>query len=306
MDEPIKVGVIGLGNMGAAIAERLARSGQVTLYVYDQNIAAAERLAALGAHVEVSARAVARAAEIVITCLPHAEACVSALFGNDGVVGSGNVRHCVEMSTIGPAAMRDIATRLEAAGIGALDAPVSGGAAGALKGTLAIMISGKPAVRAAVAPVLAAISDKVFTISDQAVDAQIMKLVNNLLAAANMASAFEALTLGVKLGLAPEKIIEVVNAGSGRNTGMDERKTGAILSRRFEGLGKISLLEKDIGLAFDVATQAGFPLDALPALTGMAQLWERAVQQGMAGQDVSALIKVVEQRAGVQVRASAD
>lgn len=303
------VGFIGLGNMGGAIAERLARSGAVQLHVFDRNPSAAERLVALGAIAEPSARAVGQAARFVFTCLPTAEATHAALFGEDGVVGEPAgvcaALHCVEMSTIGPVAMRAIAQRLAVHGIGALDAPVSGGASGALKGTLTIMISGAAAVRDALTPVLAAISPKVFTISDTPGDAQTMKLVNNLLAAANMATSFEALALGVKLGLAPEKIVEVTNAGSGRNTGMDDRKTGAILSRRFEGLGKISLLEKDIALAFDVAVAAGFPLEAMPAFGGMAQLWQRAVEQGMAAEDVSALVKVVERAAGVEVRGRA-
>ena len=306
MVDVIKVGFIGLGNMGGAIAERLARSSAVELHVFDRNASAAERLERLGAITHPSARAVAEAARFVITCLPTVEATRSTLFDADGVMGgpagARAVQHCVEMSTIGPTVMREIAQRLADWQIGMLDAPVSGGAAGALNGTLAIMIAGTLAVRDAVAPVLAAISPKVFTISDVPGDAQTMKLVNNLLAAANMATSFEALALGVKLGLAPEKIVEVINASSGRNTGMDERKTGSILARRFAGLGKISLLEKDIGLAFKVAVEAGFPLDAIPAFGGMAQLWQRAVAQGMASEDVSALIKVVERAADVEVR----
>ena len=302
----IKVGFIGLGNMGGAIAERLARSGVVELHVFDRNVAAAERQVRLGAVAQPSARAVGAAAQFVFTCLPTVEATRFALFDDDGVMGGAPgtraAQFCIEMSTIGPTAMRDIAQRLSDQRVGVLDAPVSGGAAGALNGTLAIMISGAAAVRDAVEPVLAAISPKVFTVSDAPGDAQTMKLVNNLLAAANMATSFEALALGVKLGLVPEKIVEVVNASSGRNTGMDDRKTGAILARRFEGLGKISLLEKDIGLAFQVADEAGFPLDAIPAFVGMAQLWQRAVAQGMASEDVSALIKVVERAADVEVR----
>jgi 3-hydroxyisobutyrate dehydrogenase-like beta-hydroxyacid dehydrogenase len=302
----MKVGFIGLGNMGGAIAERLARSGVVELHVYDHNVATAERQVRLGAIVEPSARAVGDAVQFVFTCLPTVEATSSALFGDNGVLGGAPYSRseliCIEMSTIGPTAMRDIARRLSDHQVGVLDAPVSGGATGALNGTLAIMISGAQVMRNAVTPVLAAISPKVFTVSDVPGDAQTMKLVNNLLAAANMATSFEALVLGVKLGLVPEKIIEVVNASSGRNTGMDDRKTGAILARRFEGLGKISLLEKDIGLAFQVADEAGFPLEAMTAFVGMAQLWQRAVTQGMASEDVSALIKVIERSVDVKVR----
>jgi 3-hydroxyisobutyrate dehydrogenase-like beta-hydroxyacid dehydrogenase len=146
------------------------------------------------------------------------------------------------------------------------------------------------------------ISSRIFVIGDAPGAAQKMKLVNNLLAAANMATSFEALALGVKLGLPASTIIDVVRASSGQNTGMDAKKVDAILSGRFAGLGAISLLEKDIALAFEAAREAGFPLSELRAFDGMAKLWRAACDQGLAAEDVSALIKVIERAADVEVR----
>ncbi|MDP3138953.1 MAG: NAD(P)-dependent oxidoreductase [Burkholderiaceae bacterium] len=310
MSEKIRVGMIGLGNMGGAIAEHLAAGGLVDLHVHDRSADAARRMGDRGATVHGSARQLADAASVVITCLPTLAASRSAIFDAEGMVAGVAARYWIEMSTIGPDAMKSIVAELGArqwgvsgdASGGVMDAPVSGGAVAARNGTLAVMVSASAPVREALDPVLSAISSRVIDISTVPGDAQTMKLINNLLAAANMANSFEALALAVKLGLAPEKVVEVVNAGSGRNTGMDDRKTSAILSRKFEGLGKIGLLEKDIALAFQVATQSGVELADLPALSGMAQLWQQAAAQHMSGEDVSALIKVVERAMGLEVR----
>ena len=301
MGNQLQAGFVGLGNMGGAIAERMVRQG-IRLHVHDLNALAMQRLAELGAVSSPSAKAVADTVEIVFTCLPTVEASESAVFGTNGVAAGGRVRIFIEMSTVGPEAVRSFERRLSTRGVGTLDAPVSGGAAGALAGTLAIMVSGAPDVRDAVLPILNAISSSVFVIGDGVGEGQSMKLVNNLLAAANMASSYEALVLGTRLGLVPEKIVEVVNAGSGKNTGMDDRRTKAILNRKFEGLGKIALMQKDIALAFKVAEEAGFPVSALHAFTGVAKLWETGIAEGMAGEDVSALVKVVERAAGMEVR----
>lgn len=296
----MRAGFIGLGNMGGAIAERLLRQG-VELHIFDVNAAAVGRAAAIGAIVHESPCAVADAAETMFGCLPTVAVARDVLFGKDGVIEGKAVRRYLEMSTVGPKAAAAHATATAEYGITLIDAAVSGGAAAALDGTLAIILAGDPAELAAADPLLAAISAKRFMIGDRAGQAQAMKLVNNLLAAANMATSFEALTLGVGMGLDPAAMVEVINAGSGRNTGLVERRVTAILSRRFDSGPKIALLAKDIELAFEHATEIGFPLEAAPALSGMAELWRRAVAGGMAGDDVSALIRVVEDQAGLRV-----
>lgn len=296
----MRAGFIGLGNMGGAIAERLLRQG-VELHIFDVNAAAAGRAAAIGAIAHRSPRAVADAAETLFGCLPTVAIARDVLLGADGVVQGKAVKRYLEMSTVGPNAAAAHGAATAEHGITLIDAAVSGGAAAALAGTLAIILAGDPAELAAANPLLAAISEKRFVIGDRAGQAQAMKLVNNLLAAANMATSFEALTLGVGMGLDPAAMVEVINAGSGRNTGLVDRRVAAILSRRFDSGPKIALLAKDIELAFEHATEIGFPMEAAPALSGMAELWRRAMAGGMADDDVSALVRVVEDRTGLRV-----
>jgi len=293
-------GLIGLGNMGGAIAERLLGQG-VTLHVCDLDPVALDRARLLGAIVHPTPQAVADTVSTVIGCLPTVPAARHVLLGPDGIVGGAAVRYYAEMSTIGPAAARDHAAAAADKGCHFIDAAVSGGSAAALGGTLAIMASGDPAGMQNVQPLFTRLTDRLFIVGDSPGQAQAMKLVNNLLAAANMATSFEALTFGVSLGLNPAIMVDVINAGSGRNTGLVDRRVAAILSRRFDSGPKIALLAKDIDLAFGEAKACGFPLDAMPALQGMSQLWQRAVDAGMASDDVSALIQIVERAAGVQV-----
>lgn len=287
--------------MGGAIAERLLREG-VILTVYDRDPTCLARAGSAGAVVAGSAREVALVSETVFTCLPTVA--IASDVALREIAGAAGVRFHVELSTIGPAAATELDRELAKTGIGYIDAAVSGGAAAALTGDISLMVSGADAAVDAVAPLLDCISRRIFRIGARPGQAQAMKLVNNLLAAANMATSFEALAIGTSFGIAPETIVDVVNASSGKSTGLVDRRVAAILSRRFDSGPKIALLAKDIELAFDQAEQCGFPLTAAPSLTGMAELWRRAMAQGMAGDDVSALIRVVERAAGLEVAAT--
>ena len=294
------VGFIGLGNMGGAIAERLLVSGCV-LHICDRDARAVTRLATLGGVPHVSAKSIADAADIVFTCLPNIAASGDVVYGASGLSEGGRLRCLVEMGTVGPALVREFADHFSPRGIALVDAPVSGGAPAARAGSLTIMVAAAADGRRLVDPLLALISSSIIVIGESPGDAQTMKLINNLLAAANMAVSFEALVLGVKLGLRPSKMTEVISRSSGANTGFTARRIDAIRSRRFDNGGKIALLDKDVALAFEQATQAGFPIGSMPALTGMAKLWEKAVAQGLANEDVTALVKVVEGMAGLEV-----
>jgi 3-hydroxyisobutyrate dehydrogenase-like beta-hydroxyacid dehydrogenase len=301
----LHIGMIGLGNMGAAIAERLTSNHHVDLHVCDINPVTTQRMHTLGARVHNVPREVANVVDTVCFCLPSIREVEDALFGPDGITNGNRVEHYVELSTIGPDAMRGVARRVTEFKISALDAPVSGGPLRALQGTLTVMTAGPPQVYKAVAPVLAAITAQIVMVSEAVGDAQTLKLVNNLLAAANMATSFEALALGVKLGLSPEKIIEVVNKSSGKSTGLDERKAAAILSRSFDvnpTLGRMAIMQKDLLLAFEMAQRVGFPLSAMPSCAGVGRLWQDAVDQGLSSENVAAAIKVIERIAGIEVR----
>ena len=250
------IGFIGVGQMGLAIAEGFAKAG-VELHVHDRSKAAAAAAAAIGAHCHDSARAVADISETVFACLPSREASRAAALGEDGAANGRRMRTLVEMSTIGSVLVQEIAAALSKRGIETLDAPVSGGPVGARQGTLSIMLAGSPEVRDAARPLLAMVSSRIFDIGDTPGLAQKMKLVNNLLAASNMASSFEALVLGAGMGLSPARLAEVVRQSSGNNTGMAAKFTDSILDRSFAGSAHISIIVKDLALAAEESAACG-------------------------------------------------
>lgn len=301
MNEPISTGFIGLGAMGAAIARRLAKAG-VVLHVYDPDPTRVQQLAALGAVPCSAPKAVADAAELVYACLPGADVSRSVAYGEDGIAEGSAVKVYVEMSTIGRSAMHDIAARLAQHDIAMLDAPVSGGPKGADAGTLAIMIAGAPQVRERVFRQLEIVAGRVFQIGDEPGMAQMMKLVNNLISAANMTAAYEALVLGAKAGLDADMMVEVINASTGRNSATTEKIPKAVLPRTFDYGASIRTIQKDVSLALQEAAVLNVPMWVGQ---NTRQLWEYAMTQGGADEDFTALIRYMETWAGVEVRGRA-
>lgn len=300
---PPRVGFIGLGHIGSAIAARLC-SVLGSIDVFDAQPAAMENFRVPGARLHASARQVADVCGLVFTCLPSLEACTDVAVGDHGLLHGTAIRCHVEMSTVGPQCIRDTARLLAERGIDTVDCPVSGGPARATAGTLSLMVSGDARARARADAVLQGVSSQVFTVGDRVGMAQGMKLVNNLLAAANFASTFEALVLGTKMGLDPDIMAKVISASSGRSTGIDSRKTEAIFSGRFDSGGKARLLDKDVFLAFEAAAECGFPVGDLTVLQAVRAYWSGISAAGMAEWDVSAAICLLEQRAGVEVRSA--
>ena len=293
-----RFGLIGLGNIGGPMAVRAADQG-VDLHVFDLSETARDDLRPSGATIHDSFASLATSVDVVCTSLPSLEAS-QAVVRQIGTVPS--IRVHVELSTVGPPQIAASAAYLAKFGIATLDAAVSGGATGARAGTLSAMLGGSDLACALAMPFLQTIASKIFVIGENPGDGQRMKLINNLLCAANYATAFEALAMGTKLGLKPRRMAEVIRVSSGNNSGMAERKTNPIFSGSFSGSGKIALLEKDIALAFEEAEAAGFNTARLRALQGAAALWNEATRRGMSDQDVTALIKIVEQETGIEVR----
>jgi 3-hydroxyisobutyrate dehydrogenase-like beta-hydroxyacid dehydrogenase len=190
----MELGFLGLGQMGAAIAERL-EAADVRLHVFDPNPVAVAPFVLRGAVDEASAAAVAAAAPIVFACLPNGA--VSEQVAAE-IAGSPALRIYVEMSTIGSAAMARIAQMLGARGITLVDCPISGGPKGARAGTLSVIAAAPRAALDEIRPWLQRIGKNLFEVGERPGQAQLMKLVNNLISAANMATAFEALVLGAR------------------------------------------------------------------------------------------------------------
>jgi 3-hydroxyisobutyrate dehydrogenase-like beta-hydroxyacid dehydrogenase len=294
----MNIGFIGLGKMGGAMAGRLIAAGHA-LSVYDVNAAALERTVALGAQACGSPREVADRAAIVFASLPAPEISIDVALGKDGIVHGRERAIYLETSTLGPHIVQTIDAGLRKAGVAMIDAPVSGGKTGAQKGTLAVMAAGPRPAMATMRPLLEIIGQRIFEISEQPGTAQIMKLANNLLSAATKAVSFEAMVFGVKAGLDPQVMLDVINASSGRNTATEYKIPRAVLTRTFDNGGRIGNMSKDLHLALAEAQRLGVPMWVSHSV---AQLYDFAVTQGAIDHDSTTLIKYMEAWAGVEVR----
>lgn len=300
-DHPSEIGFLGLGQMGSAMAERLLRSG-IRLHVFDPSEAAAARLANFGAATYQSPAEVANAADLIFACLPNAEVSKNVLRGPDGVLAGARISTYVEVSTIGAGAVEEIVAMLAHSRIAFLDAPISGGPAGARAGTLAIMAAGSAPILARAASVLGHLARTVVHVGEKPGLGQTMKLVNNLLAAANLATLCEALTLGAKAGLDPDQMAQVVNASSGRSMVSETMLPESILTGRFDFGATVAIMEKDVALGISEAARLGVPMWTIEQ---SARLWHFAATQGMAGEDITALIRLTESWTGTRVRGAA-
>ena len=290
----MQVGFLGLGQMGAAIAERLLGSG-ARLHVFDPRPAAMAPFVAAGAIAAASPRDVADAAGIVFACLPTAA--VSERAAAEVAQGRA-VRTYVEMSTIGSPAIGRIAEVMTRRDITLLDCPISGGPKGARAGTLTVILAGQPAARERVRPLLDRVGH-VHEVGDRPGQGQLMKLVNNLVNAANMAAAFEALVLGAKGGLDPDQMVAVLNVSTGRNSATQDKVPRAVLTGTFDYGASLATMLKDVELGVREAQALGVPMLVHGTVE---QLWRLGDQQGLGGQDFTALIKLLEGWAGTEVR----
>jgi 3-hydroxyisobutyrate dehydrogenase-like beta-hydroxyacid dehydrogenase len=298
-EETMDIGFIGLGNMGAHMARRLLEAGHKVV-VYDTRQEAIGNLAALGAIAARSPAEVADAAETVMASLPTPDVVLNVVTGPSGVIEGKRVRRFVDLSTTGAVMAQRIFETLRARNIVQIDSPVSGGVRGAEQGTLAVMVSGPRADTAAGEPAMKVIG-KIFILGERPGLGQTMKLVNNVLSAAAMASTAEAMVTGVKAGLDPRQMLEVINAGTGRNTATEDKFTKAILPGTFDLGFAAGLMLKDVKLFLAERESLGVPTDVIESV---ARLFQATCDECGADADISAVVLPVEKRAGVKVRTS--
>ncbi|MBV8793170.1 MAG: NAD(P)-dependent oxidoreductase, partial [Pseudolabrys sp.] len=215
------IGFIGLGNMGQPMARRLIEAGH-TLTVYDTRNDAVAPLVALGANLASSPQDVADRVETVMASLPEPHIVSKVATGEGGLIAGKRIKRFVDLSTTGSRTTIEVAAALSKRNIVQIDSPVSGGVGGAVKGTLAVMVSG-PAADVAVLKDVLAVFGKVFVVGEKPGMGQTMKLANNVLSACNMAAACEAVVLAIKSGLDAKVAVDVMNAGSGRNSATQDK-----------------------------------------------------------------------------------
>jgi 3-hydroxyisobutyrate dehydrogenase-like beta-hydroxyacid dehydrogenase len=290
-------GFVGVGRMGGLMAIRLLDAGH-TLSVFDTSEAALEPLLARGCRRADSAAAVASEAEIVFASLPTPAIVEKAALGETGAIKGSKIKIFIDMSTSGPRAAQRVAQGLAEKNIISVDAPVSGGLAGAKNGTLAVMVSCPKPTYAALEPVLTNFG-KLFFIGEKPGAAQTMKLANNLLAACALAISSEAMVMGAKAGLDAQVMLDVINVSSGRNSATQDKFPKSVLPRTFDFGFATGLSYKDVCLCLDEAESLGVPM-----IVGSAVRQLLAVTNSLYGpdSDFTSICKSVEQWAKVEVR----
>jgi 3-hydroxyisobutyrate dehydrogenase-like beta-hydroxyacid dehydrogenase len=292
-----RLGFIGVGRMGGPMATRLLDAGY-ELIVHDTNERAVEPFVARGAQRAASAKAVADAVELVLVSLPTPTVVEAVALGPSGIADGSRVKFLVDLSTSGPRTAIAVAEGLVARGITAVDSPVSGGIAGAVAGTLAVMLACPAQSRERLTSVLGNLG-KVFFIGERPGMGQTMKLANNLLSTAALAISSEALVMGVKSGLDPKVMIDVINAGSGRNSATQDKFPKSVLPRTFDFGFATGLLYKDVKLCLEHAESLGVPM-----IVGSAVRELLGITKAMQGfeSDFTTMVKCVETWAGVEVK----
>lgn len=291
------IGFIGLGNMGFPMVRRLLEAGH-RVVVFDTRKEPVDKAVALGAEAAQSVREVADRAETVMASLPTPDIVLAVAAGKGGLIEGNRIRRFVDLSTTGSVMAQRIFGTLKEREIVQIDSPVSGGVSGAEKGTLAVMVSGPRAEVAVVEPALGIIG-KVFFVDERPGAGQTMKLCNNYLSAAAMAATSEAMVLGVKAGLDPRIMLDVINAGSGRNTATENKFPKMVVPRTFNLGFTNGLMAKDVTLALSEAKALGVPMDVADAVMRALKL---ACDEIGADKDLTTIVQPIERRAGVEVR----
>ena len=293
---PGTVGFIGLGAMGGPMAQNLVEHG-FSLVVHDVDPAKAELWRTRGATLVASAADVAARVERTISMVETTAQAESVITGERGLVHTARPGHVViSMSTIDPLVARRLADRLATQGVAMLDAPVSGGTERAASGELSIIVGGAPETVAACQDLFRAMGARVFHVGGLG-QGLAMKLVNNMLVQVNTVAVAEALVLGVKAGLDPHAIYEVVRASTGTSFAFETR-VPRILARDFKPGGTVDISFKDQELETAFAKQLGVPV-LLANVT--QQVYQMARAAGLNKEDGSAVVKVLERLAGVTV-----
>jgi 3-hydroxyisobutyrate dehydrogenase-like beta-hydroxyacid dehydrogenase len=294
MSADMTIGFVGLGAMGQHMAARLLDAGH-ELAVFDTRPEAVEPHAARGAQACESASAVADTADTVLVSLPT-PGIVSAVAGE--LLGGKAMRTFVDLSTTGPVVAAEVARTLGDTDVACLDAPVSGGVAGAEAGTLTIMAAGDPAVFERTRPLLEAIGKNVVHVGDEPGQGQLAKLLNNLLSATALAITAEAVALGVRGGLSARTLIDVFTKSTGRNSATDDKFPRHVLPRTFGAGFRTELMNKDVQLCLAEAQRQGVPMMLGGAV---AQLWSLAAATADDGADCTEIVQMVENWAGVVI-----
>jgi len=293
----LKIGYIGLGIMGKSIARNILKAG-FPVVVHNRSRAAVEELVTEGAIAAFSPVEVASQVDVVFTNLPDSPDVEKVALGKNGIIeGAHDGLIFVDNSTIKPATARLIAQKLADAGVLALDAPVSGGDIGARNATLTIMVGGDASAYEKVLPVFKAMG-KTMTLIGEAGTGQVAKAANQIMVSAQMVAMSELLIFAQKAGADPRKVVEAIRAGAAQCWSLDVKPPRLFAGNRNPGF-KAHMQAKDLNIIIETAREYGI---TLPSAAVDAQLYNAALQMGMANLDNSSIIGVIEQMANIKLK----
>jgi 3-hydroxyisobutyrate dehydrogenase len=296
----VKVGFIGLGHMGKHMAAAVLRAGY-ELTIHDIRPETADDSLLAGARWAETPRAAAAASDVLITSLPGPEQVDAVVLGPDGVLsGLRPGTFYIDMSTSTPGEMRKIADAAAERSVQTVDAPVAGGMRGARNATLTIMAGGPEEAYQACLPVLRAMGDKIFLVGGVGAG-HTAKLVNNMMTIINGLTAMEAMVVGAKAGLDVERLLEVVEAGTGSSFSLNVLRYVIFQGNFDPAKFALSLAAKDLRIAVEYANELGVQMSVVPHA---AEALAEAMQRGLGDRDWSSYITLIEESAGVEVRTS--
>ena len=292
----MKIGFIGLGIMGKPMCKNLLKAGY-ELAIMDRNPAVLNEVAALGAEIVDSPKAVAEKTDIIITMLPNSPHVKDAVLGENGVIeGAKRGAIVIDMSSIAPLVSREISGKLEEIGVDMLDAPVSGGEPKAIDGTMSVMVGGKKDIFDKCYPIMDAMAGSVVYTGGIGAG-NTTKLANQIIVALNIAAVAEALVLATKAGVEPELVYQAIRGGLAGSTVLDA-KAPLMLDRKFEPGFRIDLHIKDLANVLETSHEINV---SLPLTASVMEIMQALKADDMGDLDHGSLVRYYEKIAKVEV-----
>lgn len=295
----MKVGYIGVGNMGGPMCRNIIKKSNHAVTVFDLNPAAVKACTDLGATAAKSVAEVTNGADVVMTSLPMPRDVEAVTLGENGILANlGKGQTYIDLSTNAPSMVKKIGAAMAAKGVAMLDAPVSGGTVGAEAATIAIMVGGDKKVFDDALPVLQSFSANVIHMGELGMGT-VAKLVNNMMAFCNMAAAAEGLMLGVTAGLDPNKLVQVISTSSGNSNAFKMFSERALKGAFSPPSFALNLAHKDLHLALELADELDVPL---PQGSATHNLQRMARRMGLGGDDSASILRVYEKVLGKTIK----
>jgi 3-hydroxyisobutyrate dehydrogenase-like beta-hydroxyacid dehydrogenase len=292
-----QLGFVGLGSIGFPIMGHLVKSG-LRVHVFDIDPGAVDRAAQLGAIKRTSAKEVADYADTVFVCLPTPEAAQAAVLDKDGIIEGAQIKSYIDHSTVGPAKAREICERLRSRKISVLDAPIAGGVAGAQAGELSVIIAGSQQAFDDAKPLIDRYAKKTLYIGSEPGQAQIIKLINNMIVCVDLMASAEAVLFGVRCGLSAATVLNTLNECTARSFATERLLTHFVLNRDFSSGFKLDLMRKDLRLCLEEANLVAAPM----FLCGSTkQYFDAGVAQGAGARDVTEVVCGLEKLAMAEI-----